>query len=151
MPPELPAQSIASGQLRESWKRRTVRELALRMLTQVRRYVGAVAWTAYLTCRSCSGLAVHQVTFESYQMRRAQPCEDRTMNNRTDPLTALLIDAVIYAGAGRGTTELACILCGNGVSFEVAMRVLTKPGRRRQLALKLPTSATAGLVPSVSE
>jgi hypothetical protein len=58
------------------------------------------------------------------------------MKNRTDHLTALLVDAVLYLGETRGTTELACILCGNGVPFDVALRVLTKPERRRRFALK---------------
>lgn len=54
------------------------------------------------------------------------------MNNRTDHTTSLLIDLIMRAGAGYGTTEMACILCGHGVPFAVALRVLTKPSERRQ-------------------
>jgi hypothetical protein len=68
------------------------------------------------------------------------------MNNRIDQLTALLVDVVLYAGTGQGTTELACTLCGNGVPFGVAIRVLTKPGCRRKSALRLPKTAAAQLV-----
>jgi hypothetical protein len=92
-------------------------------------------------------LHVHtHVTFDIDQIRRPQPCEDRGMDNRIDQLTALLVDVVLYAGTGQGTTELVCTLCGNGVPFGVAIRVLTKPGCRRNSALRLPKTAATQLV-----
>lgn len=63
------------------------------------------------------------------------------MINRTDRTTALFIDAVIKMSAGRGTTEVACLLCGHGVPLEIAVRVLTRPQDRRRSAvprLKIP-------------
>lgn len=57
------------------------------------------------------------------------------MINRTDRTTALFIDAVIKMSAGRGTTEVACLLCGHGVPLEIAVRVLTRPHDRRRGAV----------------
>lgn len=56
------------------------------------------------------------------------------MSMRSDHLTAAFIDLVIAAGAGRGTTEIACVLCGNGVQFDTALRVLTLPRARRRVS-----------------
>lgn len=53
------------------------------------------------------------------------------MTNRTDRTTALFIDAVIKMSVGRGTTEVACLLYGNAVPLEIAVRVLTRPQDRR--------------------
>ena len=70
---------------------------------------------------------------DACQSQRVDRCQHRSMENRIDNLTALLIDAVVTIGKERGTTELACILCGNGVPLDVAVRVLTKPGNRRDI------------------
>ena len=50
---------------------------------------------------------------------------------RTDLVTALLVDAVISASAAEGTAYAARTLCENGVPFDVALRVLTRPWNRR--------------------
>ena len=50
---------------------------------------------------------------------------------RTDLVTALLVDAVISASAAEGTAYAARTLCENGVPFDVALRVLTRPWHRR--------------------
>ena len=54
------------------------------------------------------------------------------MNDRKNHVNAIFIDAVIQAGTDRGTTELACLLCGHGVPLDVAIRVLTRPWERRE-------------------
>lgn len=65
------------------------------------------------------------------------------MINRTDRTTALFIDAVIKMSAGRGTTEVACLLCGHGVPLDVAVRVLTRPQHRRRSAGQFPKTPPA--------
>jgi len=67
---------------------------------------------------------------------RHHPCKHRSMNKRTDQVTALLIEAVIKASQGQSTTEAACILCGYGVPLAVALRVLTRPSDRRRIVVK---------------
>ena len=67
---------------------------------------------------------------------------------RTDLVTALLVDAVISASAAEGTAYAARTLCENGVPFDVALRVLTRPAGRR-LAPRPPhplVAAAAALV-----
>jgi hypothetical protein len=54
-----------------------------------------------------------------------------TKNKRTDLVTSLLVDAVISASAAEGTAYAARTLCENGVPFDVALRVLTRPWLRR--------------------
>jgi hypothetical protein len=60
----------------------------------------------------------------------ARPAASRT-RQRTDLVTALLVDAVISASAAEGTAYAARTLCENGVPFDVALRVLTRPWNRR--------------------
>ena len=55
----------------------------------------------------------------------------RSAGQRTDLVTALLVDAVISASAAEGTAYAARTLCENGVPFDVALRVLTRPWHRR--------------------
>lgn len=55
----------------------------------------------------------------------------RGAGQRTDLVTALLVDAVISASAAEGTAYAARTLCENGVPFDVALRVLTRPWQRR--------------------
>ncbi|GAA4659114.1 hypothetical protein GCM10025794_16990 [Massilia kyonggiensis] len=55
----------------------------------------------------------------------------RGSGQRTDLVTALLVDAVISASAAEGTAYAARTLCENGVPFDVALRVLTRPWHRR--------------------
>jgi hypothetical protein len=55
----------------------------------------------------------------------------RAAGQRTDLVTALLVDAVISASAAEGTAYAARTLCENGVPFDVALRVLTRPWHRR--------------------
>lgn len=50
---------------------------------------------------------------------------------RADLVTALLVDAVISASVAEGTAYAARTLCENGVPFDVALRVLTRPANRR--------------------
>ena len=50
---------------------------------------------------------------------------------RADQVTALLVDAVISASVAEGTVYAAQTLCENGVPFDVALRVLTRPASRR--------------------
>jgi hypothetical protein len=53
------------------------------------------------------------------------------MDRRTDYKMALLIEAVIHEAAEQGRSA-ARELAGLGVPFEVALRVVTRPGERRQ-------------------
>jgi hypothetical protein len=53
------------------------------------------------------------------------------MNRRTDYKTALLIEAIIHEEHAPGGASPARKLAEIGVPFEVAMRVLTRPGERR--------------------
>jgi hypothetical protein len=53
------------------------------------------------------------------------------MTPRTDRKTALLIDAAINAAASHGCINAARELIEQGVPFDVAMRVLTRPTDRR--------------------
>jgi hypothetical protein len=46
-------------------------------------------------------------------------------------VTALLVDAVINASVAEDTAYAARTLCENGVPFDVALRVLTRPWHRR--------------------
>ena len=50
---------------------------------------------------------------------------------RADQVTALLVDAVLSASAAEGTAYAARTLSENGVPFDVALRVLTRPASRR--------------------
>jgi hypothetical protein len=65
------------------------------------------------------------------------------MDRRTDYKTALLIDAAIHEAAARGSAAAARELLGLGVPFEVAVRVLSNPTKRRsQLPPRNPLSTT---------
>jgi hypothetical protein len=65
------------------------------------------------------------------------------MERRTDYKTALLIDAVIHEAAEHGSAAAARELVGLGVQFEVAVRVLTQPAKRRsQLPPRNPLSTS---------
>jgi hypothetical protein len=61
----------------------------------------------------------------------AQPTAHPGSIQRTDQVTALLVDAVISASVAEGTAYAARTLCENGVPFDVALRVLTRPWNRR--------------------
>ncbi|MFS2027720.1 hypothetical protein [Massilia sp. CT11-137] len=50
------------------------------------------------------------------------------MNRRHDRISAMFIEAVLDASRHHGTARL---LHEDGVSFDVALRVLTRPGGRR--------------------
>lgn len=54
------------------------------------------------------------------------------MNNRLDRLSAVLIQAVIRNYDRQNIAYAARVLAKNGVPFETALRVLTKPWLRRQ-------------------
>jgi hypothetical protein len=71
--------------------------------------------------------------FDTCQTQCFDRCQHPSMDNRHDDLTALLIDTIVKIGKERGSTELACILCGNGVPLDVAVRVLTNPAHRRDM------------------
>jgi len=79
----------------------------------------------------------------------------RGSGQRTDLVTALLVDAVISASAAEGTAYAAQTLCENGVPFDVALRVLTRPWHRRyhpvsQMYIQpadTPAVATRAVVP----
>jgi hypothetical protein len=53
------------------------------------------------------------------------------MERRTDRITALLVDAVLNGEAAHGIAHSARRLCEVGVPMHVAMRLLTRPGERR--------------------
>ena len=61
----------------------------------------------------------------------AVPPASARAGQRTDVVTALLVDAVISASVAEGTAYAARTLCENGVPFDVALRVLTRPWHRR--------------------
>ena len=61
----------------------------------------------------------------------ARPAVPRQAGLRADLVTALLVDAVISASVAEGTAYAARTLCENGVPFDVALRVLTRPASRR--------------------
>jgi hypothetical protein len=63
---------------------------------------------------------------------------------RTDLVTALLVDAVISASAAEGTAYAARTLCENGVPFDVALRVLTRPWHRRYHPVSQMIAAPSG-------
>lgn len=67
------------------------------------------------------------------------------MNMRVDTATAAFIDVAIAAGAGRGTTEIACILCGSGVPLATALRLLTRPDECRRASRLEPVLAQEAL------
>ena len=78
----------------------------------------------------------------------ARPAASRT-GQRTDLVTALLVDAVISASAAEGTAYAARTLCENGVPFDVALRVLTRPWNRRYHPVtqgaRMAASAASGM------
>lgn len=55
------------------------------------------------------------------------------MHNRLDRLTAVLIEAVIRNYDRQNIASAARVLEQNGVSFDTALRVLTRPWLRRQM------------------
>lgn len=63
------------------------------------------------------------------------------MNRRHDRISAMFIEAVLDASRHHGTARAARLLHEDGVAFDVALRVLTRPGGRR---LAPPSSACAG-------
>jgi hypothetical protein len=71
---------------------------------------------------------------------------------RADQVTALLVDAVISASIAEGTSYAARTLCENGVPFDVALRVLTRPASRRHYPVTQPQAAArrgTGVAPRV--
>jgi hypothetical protein len=71
-----------------------------------------------------------------------------TMNRRHDPISAMYIDAVLDASRQHGIARAARLLHEDGVPFDVALRVLTRPAGRR-LAPRPPhplVAAAAALV-----
>jgi len=60
---------------------------------------------------------------------------------RADQVTALLVDAVLSASAAEGTAYAARTLSENGVPFDVALRVLTRPASRRYHPVTQPHAA----------
>jgi len=76
----------------------------------------------------------------------------RAAGQRTDLVTALLVDAVISASAAEGTAYAARILCENGVPFDVALRVLTRPWHRRYHPVTQTYAPPAGVgMPDAAE
>jgi hypothetical protein len=61
------------------------------------------------------------------------------MNRRSDRLTALLVDAAVYAAASHGPVGAAKELVDAGIAWVVIMRVLNRPDERRTYSR--PTSA----------
>jgi hypothetical protein len=53
------------------------------------------------------------------------------MNRRHDRISAMFIEAVLDASRHHGTSRAARLLNEDGVSLDVALRVLTRPGQRR--------------------
>lgn len=80
------------------------------------------------TCASCG--YVLRISCPNCQAT-TQPLERDGKSRRTDQVTALLVDAVINAGVAEGTGYAARTLHENGVPFDVALRVLTRPWHRR--------------------
>jgi hypothetical protein len=66
-----------------------------------------------------------------------QPAAHGGKIKRTDQVTALLVDAVINASVAEDTAYAARTLCENGVPFDVALRVLTRPWSRRRYPVTL--------------
>jgi hypothetical protein len=56
---------------------------------------------------------------------------ERPMNRRHDRISAMFIDAVLDASRHHGTARAARLLREDGVPLDVALRVLTRPARRR--------------------
>jgi hypothetical protein len=54
------------------------------------------------------------------------------MNRRHDRISALFIEAVLDASRQHGIARAARLLQEDGVAFDVALRVLTRPVGRRQ-------------------
>ncbi|MFL6635531.1 MAG: hypothetical protein ACJ8HJ_24795 [Massilia sp.] len=54
------------------------------------------------------------------------------MNRRHDSISAMYIDAVLDASRQHGIARAARLLHEDGVPFDVALRVLTRPVGRRQ-------------------
>jgi hypothetical protein len=71
----------------------------------------------------------------------ARPAVPRQTGLRADLITALLVDAVIGASIAEGTGYAARTLCENGVPFDVALRVLTRPASRRHYPITRPQAA----------
>jgi hypothetical protein len=70
------------------------------------------------------------------------------MNRRHDRISAMFIDAVLNGSPQHGIAHAARLLHEDGVPFDVALRVLTRPGGRR-LAPRPPhvlVAAAAALV-----
>jgi hypothetical protein len=57
---------------------------------------------------------------------------ERAMNRRHDRISAMFIDAVLNASSRHGIAHAARLLHEDGVPFDVALRVLTRPVGRRQ-------------------
>jgi hypothetical protein len=57
---------------------------------------------------------------------------ERAMNRRHDRISAMYIDAVLNASRHHGIARAARLLQEDGVPFDVALRVLTRPVGRRQ-------------------
>jgi hypothetical protein len=53
------------------------------------------------------------------------------MNRRHDRISAMFIEAVLDASRHHGTARAARLLHEDGVAFDVALRVLTRPTGRR--------------------
>lgn len=83
--------------------------------------------TVECTCMACGH--THQVACPNCATTAPPPAHGS--GQRTDLVTALLVDAVISASAAEGTAYAARTLCENGVPFDVALRVLTRPWHRR--------------------
>jgi len=63
---------------------------------------------------------------------------DWQMHTRIDRLNAILIDAIVSNHRARGIRATAEALATNHVSLEVALRVLTRPWRRRVARTAIP-------------
>jgi hypothetical protein len=61
----------------------------------------------------------------------AGSAHNEPMNRRHDRISAMLIDAVLDASRQHGIARAARLLHEDGVAFDVALRVLTRPGGRR--------------------
>jgi hypothetical protein len=57
---------------------------------------------------------------------------ERAMNRRHDSISAMYIDAVLNASRQHGIARAARLLHEDGVPFDVALRVLTRPVGQRQ-------------------
>ena len=56
---------------------------------------------------------------------------ERTMNRRHDRISSMFIDTVVAASRQHGIARAARLLHEDGVPLDVALRVLTRPARRR--------------------